>query len=577
MTHLSPSPPNQTPTATFIQRARFYISTDLKADLPAGLAVAMVAIPQGMAYAQLAGLPPVLGLYTVILPAMIAALFGSSAFLITGATNAMALALANALAPFANSPNFVEYAFVLAILSGALRLAFGLLRLGSLIHYVSNSVLTGLLSAVGVSIILNQLAPLLGLPRSVGSDATAVIMSLVGALNRTNFYVLAVGVSAMLIVWGFRRFSRRLGFILPGPLTAVVCTAGMVALLGWDRMGVGRISDLAEIGPAGLYFHIPAISPVGIPDLFSSTLALSIVGMIEALNLSRAVGRLSNERINPSRELIGQGLASLIGGFFQCFPASGSAARTALNHNAGARTRMAALFSGGFAWLAMAFFFPWVGYIPNAGLAGVLIVSAAGIFNKQDILLTWHSGKVSRTILLTTFLSALLLPFHYAVYIGVILSIVIYLVQSSQIKMHFLTRSANGRYEEHPIEQPVFILPGTILLNLEGPLFFGATDYLEGKISLLLRPDVKVMILRLRRLHHIGSSGIKTLDGLVKMANAKGVRILLCGIQPDDHHAIRSSGLADRVGPENIFPASRTLLDSTDQAVIAAARLQQLE
>ncbi len=552
--------------------ARRYARGALRADLLAGLTVTMIAVPQSMAYAQLAGMPPLFGLYAIIIPAVIGALAGSSAHLVTGPSNATALATAGVLAGFLALSGYPEYAFMMAILSGIIRLAMGLLGLGGIMRYVSNSVLTGLLAAVGTLIIINQMPTLLGIPRPASSDTLVVLGALVSGLDEINPYVLSTGLFSVLAMIFFRWLSRRTKTLLPGPLLTIVLAAVLVLAAGWHERGVRIVSDLSPLESAGLRFHLPEVPLREIPGLLPGALALALFSLIEALNVAKSIGMSTGQRVEASREFIGQGLASLVGGFFQSFPTSGSPARTIVNYASGARTRLAAAFSGVFAWLALLVFAGWIGLIPNASLAGVLIVSATGVFNWQHIRLTWQSRGISGVVMGVTYLSALLLPLHLAIYAGVGLSILIYLYETSRLRMSYLTVDEHGYFVEHGLDSIPQIYPRVVVVNIEGPLYFGATEDLERQLIRIFHSDAKVIILRMRRVHLLASTGVTVLENILRQANTLGILVMFSGVTGEIETVLAHSGLANLLGPGRAFPATQTLFSATREALFAARR-----
>lgn len=532
----------------------------------AGLTVAMVAIPQSMAYAQLASLPPIYGLYAVIFPAIIGAAFGSSSHLITGASNATALATAGVLAAFVLLPEYPEYAFVMAILTGLIRLGMGLLRLGGIMRYVSNSVLTGLLAAVGVLIIINQTPNLIGIARPANADTIGVLHAIITGLPEINPYVLATGLVSMVVLILSRKISKN----IPAAMLAIIVAGALVYVTGWHLQGVRIVSDLSNLNKVGVSFHIPNVPLEVIPQLLPGALALAFFSLMEAINISKAISMNTDQPINTSREFVGQGMASLVGGFFQSFPSSGSPARTTVNFTSGAVTRLSGIFSGLFIWLALTVFTRLIGYIPISSLAGVVIVSAVGVFNGPHLRLTWQSRDISRLVMVTTFVSTLLLPLHYAIYVGVALTILIYLFESSHLRMSYLTLNDEGLFVENSIESVQQIHPRVALINVEGALYFGAADDLEKQIIRTFNAGVKVIILRLRRVHLMASTGVTAMQHVVKQAEKMGIRVVLCGINADIEHVLKDSGLLHQIGPERTFLASQTLFASTCQAVEAA-------
>lgn len=551
---------------------RRYARSALRPDLIAGLSVAMIALPQSMAYAQLAGMPPIYGLYSVIVPTLVGALFGSSSFLVTGSSNATSLATAGVLAVYLALPEYPEYAFLMAVLSGLVRMAMGLLRLGFIMRYVSNSVLTGLLAAIATLIIINQVPSLLGISRPAEGGTAQVLTAIATGIGSTNLYVLATGLVAALALIILRRLSKRLRRNIPALLVAIILSAILVAAAGWHEHGVRVAADLSSFENVTVRFHLPQVPLQEIPGLLNGALALSIFSLMEGVNVAKAIGANTGERIDASREFVGQGLASLVGGFFQSFPTSGSPARTTVNYTSGAKTRFASAFSGIFVWAALLGLSRWIGYIPNAALAGVLIVSATGVFNIQHIRLTWQSRGVSRWVLVITYLSALLLPLQYAIYVGVGLSIMIYLYESSRLQMSYLTRDENGHFVEHNLDEIVPIQPHTVLVNIEGPLYFGATEDLERQLMRIFHSGIKVVILRMRRVHLLASTGVSVLENVLYQANRLGILVLFSGVTGEVAKVLKESGLSNLIGPEQTFPASHTLFAATREALETARR-----
>jgi SulP family sulfate permease len=318
-----------------------YFKGKFRADLTAGLTVGMVVIPQSMAYAVIAGVNPVYGLFTAIIPTIIGAFFGSSPFLITGPTNPTALVTASVLLGYVDRGNYVEYVLALSVLAGLFKLLFGLLKLGSLTRYLSNSVLVGFLSAAGVLIIAGQFGNLLGLTLPRSSNLWSIIVNLVSHFSEINYLTLsvsAVSIAVMLIL-------RKLNPKLPAGLITVALTGIAVYLTGLAENGVRLVDAFGLPEYIQLTFHIPEITLSEIPSLLVPGAAVALFGLMETVSITKAMSQMTGDRPDPSREMVGQGLASLTGGFFHCMPSSGSPSRTVINVVSGAKTRLSAVFS----------------------------------------------------------------------------------------------------------------------------------------------------------------------------------------------------------------------------------------
>lgn len=536
----------------------------VRPDLVAGLTVAMVVLPQSMAYAAIAGVNPIYGIFSAIVPTIVGALFGSSHLLITGPTNATALVIFSVLAGISGDPaRYLELVFALAVLSGAIKLGLGLLRLGSIVRYISNSVLTGFLAAAGILITVDQFGNLFGLklPKNEGPFVImAETLRNISQINGSVVVTALVGILTMLVI---RKINKK----VPAALLAIGIAGLLVQLTGWHEQGVRLVSDLGLPQQANIVFHIPNAPLQDWLDLLPAAGAVALFSLVEAMSITRAVSLSSGQKFNASREFIGQGLASLIGGLTQCIPSSGSPSRSAVNLNAGAKTRLAAASSGGFVWLTLVLFAPFIGYIPVPGLAAVVVVSAMGLIDRKHIILTWNIRSFSRMVMAATFIATLLIPLHYAIYLGVVLSIVIFLFESSQLHLNYLVFNEKGRALEKPLDVLYATRPQVAVISVEGSLYFGAVGDLEKAILRCQEAGVVVLILRLRQMHMLGSTGITALHWAIAASKKKGMRIILSGVTAQARSVLDAGGITPLIGEENVYASTETLFDATLQAI----------
>jgi SulP family sulfate permease len=546
-----------------------YFKGKFRADLTAGLTVGMVVIPQSMAYAVIAGVNPVYGLFTAIIPTIIGAFFGSSPFLITGPTNPTALVTASVLLGYVDRGNYVEYVLALSVLAGLFKLLFGLLKLGSLTRYLSNSVLVGFLSAAGVLIIAGQFGNLLGLTLPRSSNLWSIIVNLVSHFSEINYLTLsvsAVSIAVMLIL-------RKLNPKLPAGLITVALTGIAVYLTGLAENGVRLVDAFGLPEYIQLTFHIPEITLSEIPSLLVPGAAVALFGLMETVSITKAMSQMTGDRPDPSREMVGQGLASLTGGFFHCMPSSGSPSRTVINVVGGAKTRLSAVFSGLSVLLFILAASRLIGYIPMAALGAVVIVSSAGLINLKLIRMTWQSGMQSRIVMSLTFFAALILPLDYAIFVGILASILIFLGESSRINLSYISADESGQFLELPLEAIKSQGSQIIIVNVEGDLYFAAVEGLQDKLEEILEIHPKVLILRFRRTHLLASTGVVALNQFIRSARKAGIQVLFCGIHHEIMATLESAGILNTVGPANVFPADDRLLDSTQQALARAKTL----
>ena len=553
-----------------LKKAQRYFRVKMRSDLTAGLTVAMVVIPQAMAYASIAGINPIYGLFTAVIPTIIAAIFGSFPFLITGPTNPTALVIASVLINQAGRTDYLEFVLGLAIIAGLFNMLFGLLKLGTIIRYISNSVLVGFLSAVGVLIISYQLGNFLGVELGRGSGLWHILTQLVRRFNDIKPFTLIVSLFSFGLMLLIRRINRK----LPAALFTVLLASALVFLTGWSgTQGVRLVSDFDLPEEIGLNFHIPDLSLEEFGSLVTSGAAVALFGLMETLSIAKAMSQMTGDPLNPSRQMFGQGLASFVGGFFQCMPASGSPSRTVINVVNGAKTRGAAIFSGLGVLVFLLLFSGLIGYIPISALAAVVIISASGLINIQLIKQTWQSRIQSRVVMAITFLSTLLLPLEYAIYLGILSTILLYLGESSRMNLSYIVEDDEGDFIELPVNQIESQTPKIAIVNVEGDLYFAAVEDLQNQIEQILESGIKVLILRFRRTHLLASTGVMALDQLLKSAKGKGVEVIFCGIQEEVLEPLESAGITEMIGESRILLASKKLFDSTQKALSEARNL----
>ncbi|MCZ6672140.1 MAG: SulP family inorganic anion transporter, partial [Verrucomicrobia bacterium] len=487
-----------------------YLKTDLKGDSIAGLTVAVMGVPQAMAYAVIAELPPVYGLYTAMITCAVAALFGSSNHLVTGPTNALCMVILSLTAhlPAKYGISHIEIVLLLTFMVGLIQLSFGLLRMGGVIRYVSQSVVIGFTAGAGILIAFNQVKNLIGVTFLERPERFyEVVIETILHLPQTNLYCLVVGLLTIALVILIPRFNAR----LPGAFIAIVLTGLFSYLMGWHQLGMGadKIEIVKDIGPikasfSGI-FHMPEFL---LPPPFDLTrelglgaAALAVLGLIEAASIARAVAGQSGQRLDFNKEFIGQGAGNIAGSFFSCFAGSGSFTRTAVCFKSGGRTRMAAVFSAVWTALTILLLADVANFIPKASLAGILIVVAFTMIDKHRLVLTWKSSKHSRMVLFGTLSSTLVFPLEYAIFVGVTLSLVILLRVTGETDLTQLVPRSDSGYDEVPFNRAA---PSAVVtVNMEGDLYFAAAEDLDYKMLNCLTSKTRVVILRMKRLRAV--------------------------------------------------------------------------
>ena len=561
-----------------------YMQGDARADALAGLTVAIMGVPQAMAYALIAGLPPVYGLYTAIVTCTVSALVGSSNHLVTGPTNALCMVLLSLTVPLTAKYNvsLFELVLLLTFMTGLIQLGFGLLRLGGIVRYVSNAVVVGFTAGAGILIATNQLKNIMGVSLE-GAHVERfheVLWATIQRIPQTNLYALLLGVLTAVLVIGLPRLNRR----LPGSLIAVVVTSLIAFVFGWHELSRGDakveiVRDIEPISASLNLFHLPQFFTEPSYDLArelgSGALALALLGLIEAASIARAMAATSGQRLNFTREFIGQGAGNIVGSFFSCFAGSGSFTRTAVCFKSGGRTRMAAVFSAIWTTLTVLLLADFANYIPKASLAGILVVIAYSMIDKHRLALAWKTSKNSRLILFGTLASTLVLPLEFAIFVGVALSIVILLRVTGKTDLTQLVPRHGGGFDELPFQRAA---PSPVVtVNMEGALYFAAVEDLDYELLRAITPETRVIVLRMKRLRAVGSTAMAILGHFHKLLRKKNIYLVVCGIEREMSDVMTQSGLRVTIGEQNIFWADNKLHQSTELALSRAWSIVEKE
>jgi SulP family sulfate permease len=561
---------------------RGYGARELRPDLIAGITVALFTIPQAMAYALIAGVPPAAGIATAVAASIFGAAFGSSEFLINGPTNAISVMLAANAALFAAQGDSVSAIVTLTLLVGLVQVGAALLRVGTLTRFVSEPVLTGFTAGAGVYIVVNQLPAFLGIEKSTISRtlwglvpprcALTDLARLATALTHTHWLTLALSVLTFLVVRVVQNnLEPRLGRRLPAPFLAVLTTTLVVWALGLElEGGVKLVRDIAPLDRHLPPLRLPTFELSAVRALIGPAFAISFMGSVEAIAIGKLLAGRAGHRFDPSRQLMGEALcnvgAALVGGF----ASSGSFSRTAVNFESGAVTRMSCIFSGVLVMVLVLLFAPQANLIPIAALAGTLVhigVKLVDVARLQGVLATTPGDRL---VLLATFTTVLLAEhLENALLVGVALSIYSALRRAEGFKLRELVEGPDGTLLEGSGQGKLEIA----VLNLQGELFFAAADELAAELGRVLDRGARVIVLRVQEAYNLDATTAHAIANVAVEARRRGGRLLLCGLRPGMHGTLERAGLIERIGADALFPAQPELLASTHHALAYAHRL----
>ena len=520
---------------------------ELRADVIAGVTVALVLVPQSMAYAQLAGLPPHYGLYTAFLPVLVAGLWGSSAQLATGPVAVVSLLVAAALTPLAaqGSAHYVELAIALALLVGCIQLALGALRLGFVVNFLSHPVIAGFTSAAAIIIAASQLHKLLGVPMARSEFFLLDVWGVLGQLPRAHLPTLAFGAGALAAMFAFRRFLPT----WPGVLITAAVSTAISAAVGFERV-VGRI-------PAGLpELRWPQLDPGIAASLIASAVVIALVGFMEAISIAKSIAARTRQRLDPSQELIGQGLANLAGSVTQCFPASGSFSRSAVNFQAGARTGFASVVAGAVVMLTLLFLTPLLYHLPEAVLAAIIVMAVFSLMNFTAIRQAYRAHRHDGVAGLATFMAALALAPHLDIAIlgGAGLSIMLFLYRSMRPRIAVLGRHPDGTLRDAALHG-LPLSEHVVAVRFDGQLYFANVPYFEDSLlGVAARfPKARQVLVVAEGINQIDASGDEALRRLAERLRDGGVTLAFSGLKKQVLDVLRATGTLEVIGAHNIF------------------------
>jgi SulP family sulfate permease len=511
-------------------------------DLLAGLTVAAISLPQGMAYALIAGVDPRFGLYSAVIVTLVASLLGSSSHLINGPTSAISLVVFSALAfldPNATS-DIYEAMCLLGVMVGIVQIGIAVFRLGDLTRYISESVILGFMAGAAVLLAIGQIGNALGV-REKGTGHQHVLYRLwltVVHGDPVNLKALAISAASVVLAVLLRRAVRRYRLPQLDMFVVLLIVASATYLLGWSQPGETGHTAIAVIGSlkAGLPTpHVPEIHWNWIGQLSSSAVAIAFLGLLEALSIAKSIAHRTHQPLDYNRQCRAEGVANLVGGFFHCLPGSGSLSRSAINYQAGAVTRFSGVVTAVAVAVAMLLLAPLTRYIPKAALAGLLLVTAVRLIDVERLRYTLRASRYDAGLVAITALAALLIGVEFSILIGVALSILLFVPRAARLKVTELVVSAEGVVRERLPADPT--CTAVAVWDFEGEFFFGAAPELERHFealkSRMKQQQVRYLVLRFKRMRNPDVVCIERLEHFLREAQHDGLVVLLAGLRPE--------------------------------------------
>lgn len=532
----------------------------LRDDFMAGLTGAVVVLPQGVAFATIAGMPPAYGLYAAMIPAIIAAIFGSSWHLVSGPTTAASIVLFSVLSAHAEpgSAQYVQLALTLTFMVGVVQLAMGLGRLGTLVNFISHSVVIGFTSGAAILIAANQLKHFFGIAIPRGSSFLETLHHLVTRLNEIDPHVLMVSSATLAIGIAVRRFWPRVPYMI------VAMLGGSV--LAWVLTHFGGASTIGTVGA------LPAsLPPLSAPDLSFDTLrelapgvvAVTLLALTEAVSIARALAVRSGQTIDGNQEFIGQGLSNIVGSFFSGYVATGSFNRSGLNYEAGAKTPMSSIMSGFLLMAIVLLVAPLAAFLPNAAMAGILFLVAWGLIDFHHIFQIIRTSRAEAAILLATFFSTLFLELETAITLGVMLSLGIYMSRTS--RPNLLVRVPDPQSPKRKFTDAGVLpeCPQVRFVRLDGSLFFAAVSYVQEKLAKALGTSKqKHLAVVATGINFIDIAGAEFLVTEARKRRLQGGGLYFIRAKDVVTDLLQRGGYMADLGAENFFPSKTDAIHS---------------
>jgi len=561
----------------FLNWFRLVTKDTLKADLIAGFTGAVIVLPQGVAFATIAGLPPQYGLYTAMITPIVAALFGSSRHLISGPTTAISIIIFSAISHHAEpgTPEFISLALTITFYAGVYQLAFGLARLGALVNFVSHTVVIGFTAGAAILIVTSQAKSIFGIVIPKGESFLHTWLDIGVSIGDANTYTIIIAVCTLITVLSVKRYYPKIPNLLIG-----LIVGSLVAFIFNDPSH--NIALVGEIPRRLPEFSMPILSFETLKILAPEAFAVALLGLIEAVSISRAIANKSNQQINSNQEFIGQGLSNLVGSFFSSYAGSGSFTRSGVNFEAGAKTPLSAIFSAIFLMLIVLLIAPLTAYLPTSAMGGVILVVAYNLIDVHHIKTILTHSRSETAILLTTFFSTLLLELEFAIYLGVLLSLVIFLSRTSTPEIATLGIDYPDDKRRRLIninKKPIRQCPQLKIIRIDMSIYFGSLTHIQNRLRQITdNENIKHVLIIGSGINFIDLSGTQMLITESQRLKKLGGGLYFTGLKSSVYEYVSKSSLIVNIGNKYFFDkksdAIKNIYKSLDYDICEKCKVQ---
>ncbi|MEJ2612266.1 MAG: SulP family inorganic anion transporter [Candidatus Thiodiazotropha sp.] len=547
---------------------------DLKSDLMAGLAGGIIVLPQGVAFATIAGMPPEYGLYAGMIPAIIAALFGSSRHLVSGPTTAASIVLFSSLSVYATpgSSEFVSLALTLTFMVGLIELTLSLARLGALVNFISHSVVVGFTAGAAILIGAKQLKNFFGIHMESGGHLHDILWSFFLQLQNINPYVTMVGMGTLLSGILIRKYWPKAPYLIIAMVFGSVVAIFLNYLFGEDVTRIAQVGALPSSLPP---LSSPDFSLDAIKKLAPTALAVTLFALTEAVSIGRSLAARGGYRIDGNQEFFGQGLSNIVGSFFSGYVATGSFNRSGLNYEAGAKTPLAAIFAGLLLMMIVLLVAPLAAYLPKAAMAGLLFIVAWGLIDFSGIKHILKTNRRESAILLVTALSALFLELEFSIFAGVLLSLILFLEKSSKPAIRRRTIDSNSPKRPLVTNPEYPECPQIRFASVEGPIFFGSVTHVQDTFDLFRNksPEQKQLALLCSGVNFVDMQGGEAIAKEAQQRNELGGGLYLVNVKKGLWDTLEDCGSLEEENARHVFQtkgaAIRGIYQKLDKSICA--------
>ncbi|WP_430928121.1 SulP family inorganic anion transporter [Polaribacter marinivivus] len=530
-----------------------YNKSLFKGDLVAGITVGIILIPQGIAYALIAGLPPIYGLYCALMPQVMYAIFGSSRQVAIGpvAMDSLIVATGVSTLALAGSESYIAIAILLALMVGVIQFILGIFSLGFIVNFLSKPVITGFTSAVALIIGVNQFRNLLGVDFIQSDQIQYLLMDIWLQISTFNFHTTAIGLVSVFIIIFFRKINKK----IPNALIVVVLGILIMKYFGKNLSDVAVVKDI----PSGLpSFSFPVFDLDQIRELLPIALTLVMVGYLETISIGKSLEAKQDEyRVRPNQELIALGLSNIFGSFFKAYPSTSSFSRSAINAESGGKTGMSALISVAMVIFTLLFLTPLFYHLPKTVLAAIIIVAVFGLINFKEATFLWKANNLDFWLLIATFVSTLIFGIEYGITVGVGLSLIILIFRTSRPYVTELGKVPNSNFYRNKNRFEEVILEDDILvLRFDAQLFYANASYFRDNLDEMAAKKgkaLKLIVLDAESINRIDSTGVEMLKERIKFYQKKDVKFYFAGVKGPVRDSLFRGGLLKVIDLNHFF------------------------